>query len=71
MIDGMNGLATINAVLSNLALAAIAAQTAETEIMLFALVFGSCLIGFMFLNWPYAQMFLGDSGACGIGHVLT
>lgn len=71
LIDGMNGLATTNAVLSALGLAVIAANTAETEVMLFALVFVACLIGFLALNWPSAQMFLGDAGAYGIGHLLS
>lgn len=71
MIDGMNGLATTNAILSGLGIAVIAANTAEMEVMLFALVFCACLIGFLALNWPSAQMFLGDAGAYGIGHLLT
>lgn len=71
LIDGMNGLATTNAVLSALGLAVIAANMAETDIMLFALVLVACLVGFLALNWPSAQMFLGDAGAYGIGHLLT
>ena len=71
LIDGMNGLATTNAVLSALSLAVIAANTAETEVMLFALVLVACLTGFLALNWPSPQIFLGDAGAYGIGHLLA
>lgn len=71
LIDGMNGLATMNAAITALGLAAIAASTAETDIIFFTLIFVACLIGFLALNWPYAQMFLGDAGAYGIGHLLA
>ncbi|MFN3663851.1 glycosyltransferase family 4 protein [Yoonia sp.] len=71
LIDGMNGLATTNGFLSALGLAMIAANAAETDIMIFALVFAACLMGFLALNWPSARMFLGDAGAYGIGHLLT
>lgn len=71
LIDGMNGLATTNAILSALGLAVIAANTTEIDIMLSALVLVACLVGFLALNWPSAQMFLGDAGAYGIGHLLA
>lgn len=71
LIDGMNGLATSSAVISAMGLAVIAAAATETDILLFALVFIACLVGFLALNWPSAQMFLGDAGAYGIGHILA
>lgn len=71
LIDGMNGLATTNAIFSGLGLAVIAAGTSEADVMVFALVLVACLTGFLALNWPSAKMFLGDAGAYGIGHLLT
>lgn len=71
LIDGMNGLATVNAILSALGLAMIANLSGEPDIATFALLIAACLGGFLVLNWPSAIMFLGDAGAYGIGHLLT
>lgn len=71
LIDGMNGLATVNTILSGLGLALLATMSGETDIATFALLIAACLGGFLVFNWPSAMMFLGDAGAYGIGHLLT
>lgn len=71
LIDGMNGLATINTILSALGLAMLATMSDQTDIAAFALLIAACMAGFLVLNWPSAIMFLGDAGAYGIGHLLT
>lgn len=71
LIDGMNGLATFNAVLCALGISIIAAETAQSGILICALILAACLIGFLVLNWPSAKIFLGDAGAYTIGHLLS
>ena len=71
LIDGMNGLATVNVILSALGLAVIANLAGHPAIAMFALLVTTCLLGFLLLNWPSAMMFLGDAGAYGLGHLLT
>lgn len=71
LIDGVNGLAATFAIFSALSVALIASKAGETEIMTFLLMLAACLAGFLVLNWPNAQMFLGDAGAYGVGHLLA
>ncbi|WP_322895261.1 MULTISPECIES: glycosyltransferase [unclassified Yoonia] len=70
LIDGTNGFAAVNMIMSATGLALIAKFSGETAIATFAWLIVACLAGFLVLNWPVASLFLGDGGAYGIGHVV-
>lgn len=71
LIDGMNGLAVSVITISALGCAAVATQASQPAIGAFALLLAAAALGFIFLNWPVARLFLGDAGAYGLGHLLV
>jgi len=71
LIDGMNGLAASVVTISALGYAAIATLASLPVVASFALLLVAATIGFLFLNWPVARLFLGDAGAYGLGHLLV
>ncbi|SNS30157.1 UDP-N-acetylmuramyl pentapeptide phosphotransferase/UDP-N-acetylglucosamine-1-phosphate transferase [Antarctobacter heliothermus] len=71
LIDGMNGLAASVITISALGYAAIATLASLPVVASFALLLVAATIGFLFLNWPVARLFLGDAGAYGLGHLLV
>ena len=70
LIDGLNGLAGFTAFAAALALATIAHQAALTEHRDILLTIAAAVIGFLIFNFPFGKIFLGDSGAYVIGHLL-
>ena len=71
LIDGLNGLAAGIAIAAAFSLAFIADSVslpAHRDALLFL---SAAIAGFMFLNFPFARIFLGDAGAYAIGHVLV
>ena len=71
LIDGINGLAASVITTSALGCAAIASLLSLPSVTLMALLLAAATIGFLFLNWPIARLFLGDAGAYGLGHLLV
>ena len=71
LIDGLNGLTGMTAVGASLALALIAHQSGLTEHRDILLIICAAVIGFLALNFPFGQIFLGDAGAYVIGHLLV
>ncbi len=69
LIDGMNGLASGNAMISAAGLA-IMLWSLELEAMLAMIVVGS-LAGFLVWNYPRARTFMGDCGSLSIGYMLA
>ncbi|MDX2004780.1 MAG: MraY family glycosyltransferase [Meiothermus sp.] len=69
LIDGMNGLASGNSLISALGLALLleAANLPPT----LALILAGGLIGFLVWNYPRAKTFMGDCGSLSIGYVLA
>jgi UDP-GlcNAc:undecaprenyl-phosphate/decaprenyl-phosphate GlcNAc-1-phosphate transferase len=71
LIDGMNGLAASVITSAALGCVAIATLTAQTDIAVMAMSLAAATLGFLFLNWPFARLFLGDAGAYGLGHLVV
>jgi UDP-GlcNAc:undecaprenyl-phosphate GlcNAc-1-phosphate transferase len=69
LIDGMNGLASGNAMISAAGLA-IMLWSLELEAMLAIIVVGS-LVGFLVWNYPKAKTFMGDCGSLSTGYMLA
>lgn len=71
LIDGVNGLSSTVAIVAAFALATIAHEAGlpghRDALLLVAIAIG----GFVFLNFPFGLIFLGDAGAYVIGHVLV
>lgn len=63
LIDGHNGLCAGVTVLASVAIAQVAHLEAEQGIALLALGLAAANIGFLFLNYPFGRIFLGDAGA--------
>ncbi len=69
LIDGMNGLASGNAMISAAGMA-ILLWAVQLEAMLAIIVVGS-LVGFLVWNYPRAKTFMGDCGSLSIGYMLA
>lgn len=69
LIDGMNGLASGNAMISVAGMAAIL-WAFELEAMLAIIVMAS-LVGFLVWNYPKAKTFMGDCGSLSVGYMLA
>ncbi|MBF6596191.1 MAG: undecaprenyl/decaprenyl-phosphate alpha-N-acetylglucosaminyl 1-phosphate transferase [Thermaceae bacterium] len=69
LIDGMNGLASGNALVSAAGLALLfSAQHLEPTL---PLILMGGLLGFLVWNYPRARTFMGDSGSLSIGYLLA
>lgn len=71
LIDGVNGLAGLNAIVTALALALIGESAGHHAIVLPLLVLASGTLGYLVLNFPLGAIFLGDGGAYTLGFVLA
>ena len=71
LIDGVNGLSSGVAALAALGLGALAMLAGAAPIAMIAWLLAAAILGFMVLNWPFGKVFLGDTGAYALGHVLT
>lgn len=69
LTDGMNGLASGNALISALGLAVLL-WGASSEVPL-TLVLAGSLLGFLAWNYPQAKTFMGDGGSLSIGYLLA
>lgn len=67
IIDGFNGLASMVAIITLLAIAYVAFRADDFFIVIAALPMVGALIGFFFWNYPRGLIFLGDGGAYLIG----
>ena len=71
LLDGMDGLASVTAIVISAAVAVIAAGQGYFEVMLLALALAGALAGFLVFNLPPARVYLGDAGSLVIGFVLS
>ena len=67
IIDGFNGLASMIALTTLLAIAYIAFHEQDSEIMMMALALMGAVAGFFIWNYPKGLIFMGDGGAYLIG----
>lgn len=71
LIDGLNGLSVSTAIMTTAALAYVAEMHNLTEIAQMCLLLITALGGFLFFNYPFGKVFLGDAGAYSIGQILV
>ncbi len=71
LIDGLNGLSVSTAIMTTAALAYIAETHNLTDIAQMSLLLITALGGFLFFNYPFGKVFLGDAGAYSIGQILV
>ncbi len=71
LVDGMNGLAGTLVTISAAGLAVLSARHGQADLAAVAILLISVLAGFLALNFPRGQIFLGDAGAYLIGFVLA
>jgi len=71
LIDGFNGLLSINLLLINFILAYININNANLEFSFLLIAQIIILLSFLLFNFPNAKIFLGDSGAYVIGSLVS
>ncbi|WP_189385551.1 MraY family glycosyltransferase [Advenella faeciporci] len=71
IVDGMNGLAGMVAMLMASSIALVAYQVNDLAIFAIALAMASSIVGFFVWNFPFGRVFLGDGGAYFIGFMLA
>lgn len=73
-MDGINGLATIQAVVTGIGMALVAGTVTKqwnAPPVIFSLVTAGAALGFLPHNFPKARMFMGDVGSASIGFILA
>ena len=70
-VDGIDGFAASQAALIFAAAAILFLARGEHSMGLVAAVFGAASAGFLKLNWPPAEIFMGDVGSVSIGFLLA
>ena len=71
LIDGMNGLFGFTALFQLLSLCFISYLVNDVMLLHISLFFSISLIIFLFLNFPFGRMFVGDSGAYVYGFIIS
>ena len=71
LIDGFNGLLTINLIIINSILIYINLKNNNTEFAIFTIGQLIILLSFLLFNFPKAKIFLGDSGAYLLGSLAA
>lgn len=71
IIDGLNGLSLITAILCFACIAIISNENGDYEIQKNIIFLISVLLGVLIFNFPFGKIFLGDSGAYLIGLFLS
>ena len=71
LIDGFNGLLTINLIIINLILLYINISSGNNEFSIFLIAQIVILLSFLLFNFPNAKIFLGDSGSYVMGSLVA
>jgi UDP-GlcNAc:undecaprenyl-phosphate/decaprenyl-phosphate GlcNAc-1-phosphate transferase len=71
LIDGFNGLLTINLVIINLVLLYINISNGNNEFSIFLIAQIIIFLSFLLFNFPSAKIFLGDSGSYTMGSLVA
>jgi Fuc2NAc and GlcNAc transferase len=69
-MDGIDGLASIEAVSVCLGMACIYYVTGVTQLMFLPLILAASVLGFLYWNFPVARIFMGDAGSSTLGFIL-
>jgi UDP-N-acetylmuramyl pentapeptide phosphotransferase/UDP-N-acetylglucosamine-1-phosphate transferase len=71
IIDGMNGLASVVAIIVLSSIGIVAWQVGDELVMDLAIVAVGATAGFVLWNYPVSKIFLGDGGAYFIGFIVA
>jgi len=71
LIDGFNGLASMVAIMTTIAIAFVAFKVSDITLVYLALILLGSIAGFFIWNYPKGLIFLGDGGAYLIGFVIA
>jgi len=71
IIDGMNGLASGNAIVALLGLTLINLVLGDYNLAFASFALAAAVFGFWLVNWPKGRLFLGDGGAYLVGFMLA
>lgn len=71
LIDGVNGLSAMTAIVGGVAMGLIAGQVHDLAITYAIAIFVAAVFGFFVVNFPFGKIFLGDAGAYMLGFVLS
>ena len=71
LIDGFNGLLTINLIIINTVLAYVNITSGNNEFSVFIIAQIIILLSFLLFNFPSAKIFLGDSGSYLMGSLVA
>jgi UDP-N-acetylmuramyl pentapeptide phosphotransferase/UDP-N-acetylglucosamine-1-phosphate transferase/glycosyltransferase involved in cell wall biosynthesis len=71
VIDGLNGLSSVTALLASIALGMVAWAVGDSFLFSVACLLAASLLGFLLVNFPSGRIFLGDGGAYLVGLLLT
>ena len=71
VIDGLNGLSSVNALLASIGLAVVAWAVGDEFVFCAGFVLAGSVAGFFVVNYPRGRIFLGDGGAYLIGLLLA
>jgi UDP-N-acetylmuramyl pentapeptide phosphotransferase/UDP-N-acetylglucosamine-1-phosphate transferase len=71
VIDGLNGLSGVTALLAAIGLAIVAAAVGDSFVLPAACVLAGSIAGFLLVNYPRGRIFLGDGGAYLVGLLLA
>ena len=71
LIDGLNGLSSYVTISIAASLSVIAFQLGQVQFAIFMSLLVAAVMGFVVLNFPFGKIFMGDSGAYTLGHLLV
>ena len=71
IIDGFNGLSSMTAMITLLAMSYVCHLNGDNELMSVCLSMTACIFGFFIFNFPKGLIFLGDGGAYLIGYIIA
>lgn len=70
-MDGIDGIAGVQAVIGGLAWAALGLLSAQPLIVAFGIFLAASSLGFLIHNWSPARIFMGDVGSAFLGYSLA
>ena len=71
LLDGLNGLSICWAICAAIAMAVMALSVNDMAVFRLLILLIGASIGILVSNFPLGKIFLGDAGACTLGHVLA
>ena len=69
-MDGIDGLATLQAFLAGMGGSLLALLAGDVTLALMCVLLALSQLGFLYWNWPPARLFMGDAGSVPLGFLL-